>query len=121
MNVYEYKGIHYTVNELSEISGIAPATIRDRVRRGYPIEQAISMNPLDESVIMFTESSWYQDWIGMSTTYLYEIYWKWCVSHEYTPINIKGFTRQIMRLYPNLKTVPTRKKHKCMRIIRERE
>lgn len=120
MNVYEYKGIHYTVTELSEMSGVAPATIRDRLRRGYPIEQAITPNPLDESVIMFNEASWYKDWIGMSTSYLYEIYYKWCVSYGYTPINIKGFTRQIMRLYPNLKTVPTRKKHMCMRIIRER-
>ena len=120
MNVYEYKGKSYTVKQLSEISGVAPHTLRDRFRRGYDVEEAIKQQPINEGVKLFCEASWYQDWIGMSTSYLYKIYWNWCVSNGYTPIQIKGFTRQIMKMYPNLKTVPTRKKHECYRVIRER-
>lgn len=120
MNVYEYKGQSYTVNQLSEISGIAPHTLRDRFRRGYTVEQAIKPQPVNDSVREFCEASYYKDWIGMSTSYLYKIYWKWCVSEGYTPLQLKGFTRQIMSMYPNLKTVPTRKKTECCRIIRER-
>jgi len=120
MNTYEYKGQPVTVKELSEMSGIAPHTLRDRFRRGYTVEQAVKLTPIDESVQQFTEASWYQDWIGLSTSYLYEIYWKWSVSQGYTPIQLKGFTRQLMNIYPNLKTVPTRHKHGCNRVIRER-
>ena len=120
MNVYEYKGQSYTVNQLSEISGIAPHTLRDRFRRGYTVEEVIKQQPINNSVKLFCEASWYQDWIGMSTSYLYKIYWNWCVSNQHTPIQLKGFTRQIMSLYPNLKTVSTRKKTECCRIIRER-
>ena len=120
MNLYVYKEQSYTVNQLSEMSGIAPHTLRDRLRRGYSVEEAIKPKPTDDSIKQFCESSWYQDWIGMSTSYLYKIYWKWSVSNGYTPVHIKGFTRQIMSMYPNLKTVPTRKKHECFRIIRER-
>ena len=120
MNVYSYKDKVVTIKELSEISGIAPPTLRDRLRRGYSVEQAIRTQPLDDSVVEFSESSWYGDWIGMSTSYLHEIYFKWCISNGHTPINIKGFTRQIMQMHPNLKTVPTRRKHECHRVIRER-
>lgn len=120
MNTYEYKGRSCTVKELSELSGVSPPTIRDRLRRGYNVEQAIRVIPTNESVEHFCESSWYEDWIGMSTSYLYKIYWKWCISHEYTPLQAKAFTRQIMALYPNLKTVPTRKKDGCYRVIREK-
>ncbi len=120
MNVYEYKGEACTIKRLAEISGIAPATLRDRFRKGYSVEQAIKLVPTNESVQHFSESSWYQDWIGMSTTYLYKIYWKWCISEGYEPIKAKAFTKQIMGLYPNLKTVPTRKKDGCCRIIREK-
>ena len=120
MKIYDYKGHAYTVNELSEISGIEPHTIRDRIRRGYSIEEAIKESPIHESVREFCESSSYYDWLGMSTLYLHKIYWKWSVSHGYTPIQIQGFTRQVMKLYPHLKTVPTLKHGIHSRIIRER-
>lgn len=117
----EYKGLTYTVNELSEISGIPSATIRDRLRRGYSINDALSPQPIVDSVKKFCEGSWYEDWIGESTSYLYEIYWKWCIRNGYTPIQSKGFTRQVMKLYPNLKSVPTKDKDgKYSRIIRLR-
>ena len=41
MKFYEYEGQVYTINGLSELSGIQPATLRDRLRRGYSLEQAI--------------------------------------------------------------------------------
>lgn len=120
MKFYEYQDNVYTINELSEMSGIAPHTLRARLRQGYNIEEAIAITPTHESVREFAEASWYKDWIGMSTSYLYQIYWSWCIEHGYTPIQIQGFTRQIMKLYPNLKTVPTRKKTGCVRIIRHK-
>lgn len=121
MNRYMYKGREYTVNELAEMSGIAHATIRSRIRKGYTIEQAISLVPIDDSVREFCGTSWYKDWIGMSTQYLYKIYWNWCVSNEYLPAPLKAFTKQLMSLYPNLKVVPTKHKNgQCNRVIRER-
>lgn len=111
----------YSVNELSEQTGIAPHTIRARLRKGYTVEEALRDMPIQVSVSEFNHSSWWVDWIGMSTTYLYKIYWDWCVSHGYTPVSQTAFIRQILSMYPNLKTVPTRTKdNSCCRIIRER-
>ena len=118
--VYEYKGMIYTIDELALISGIEPATIRDRLRRGYSVEQAVQVTPIHDSVKGFCESSWYEDWIGTSTMSLHKIYWKWCISNGYTPLQQQGFTRQILKLYPQLKTVPTRYDTHCCRVIRER-
>lgn len=116
-----YKDKLYTIEELSFMSGIENATIRDRLRRGYSVEEAIQMSPIHESVREFCYSSLYEDWIGMSTKYLHEIYFKWCISNGYSPINQQLFTRHILKLYPHLKTVPTRLDDKsCCRIIRER-
>ena len=115
-----YRDSVHTVKELSEMSGIAEATIRDRLRRGYTAAEAVRAIPIADSVKEFCESSYYLDWIGMSTSYLHEIYWKWCIQNGYTPLQIKGFTRQVMKMYPNLKTVPTKKENGACRIIRER-
>jgi hypothetical protein len=120
MKVYEYNGQVLTIEELSNISGIEKPTLRERIRRGYTIEEAIQMSPIKDSIKQFCESSWYEDWIGMSTKYLHEIYFKWCISNGYEPTCQQGFTRQILKLYPQLKTVPTRKENYCCRIIRER-
>ena len=117
---YELNGKWYTPNELSEICGIPAHTIRDRLRRGYPVEEAVKVIATQNSVREFAESSWYEDWIGMSINDLHEIYWKWCVSHEYTPVSKQGFSRQLLGMYPMLKTVPTKKGDKCFRIIRLR-
>lgn len=53
-------------------------------------------------------------------SYLYEIFWKWCVSSGYTPISKQGFSRHIMQTYPMLKTVPTKQADGYARIIRLR-
>ena len=118
MKFYEYEGEMYTINGLSELSGVQPATLRDRLRRGYSIEQAVKSAPTNDSVVEFSAASYYMDWIGMPISYLYEIYWKWCIDNGYQPLKIQGFSRQLMGLYPNLKTVPTKKKDRCFRIIR---
>jgi hypothetical protein len=119
--MYHYNDRWYTIKELSDMSGIAATTIRTRLRRGYTLEQSLQHTLVDESVVMFNEASWYEDWIGMSTSYLHKIYWKWCVSNRYTPLSQISFTRQIMQMYPNLKTVPTKNKDGySSRIIRER-
>ena len=120
MKVYEYKGKIYNIEELSFMSGIEKATLRERLRCGYSVEEAMSLSPIKDSVKEFCESSWYEDWIGMSTKYLHEIYFKWCISNGHTPLGQQGFTRQILKLYPQLKTVPTRKETYCCRVIRER-
>lgn len=121
MNKYMYKGREVTINDLAEISGIAHATIRDRLRKGYSVEQAVMVVPIDESVSEFCKASWYEDWIGKSTTDVYNIYWKWCIDEEYNVTSLRPFTRQIMKLYPNLKVVPTKHRSgKCSRVIRER-
>lgn len=117
---YLYNDRLYSINELSNMSGINAATIRARLRSGYSVEQATQLIPTHDSVIEFSEASYYQDWIGVSTSYLYEIYWNWSVSNGYTPIQIQGFTRQLMKLYPNLKIVPLNTGNGYCRMIRER-
>lgn len=116
----KYRDSTYTINELSEISGIPVHTLRERLRRGYTPEEAVRPIPISDSVKEFCESSYWYDWIGMSTAYLHEIYWRWCIQHGYHPIHIKGFTRQLMKMYPNLKTVPTKTDSGSCRVIRER-
>lgn len=120
MAKYFYNNRWYTPDELSELSGIAAHTIRDRLRRGFAVEEAVKSVATQESVREFSEASYYPDWIGMPMSDLHEIYWKWCVSHGYTPIGVQGFSRQLLSMYPMLKTVPTKKGDKCLRIIRMR-
>lgn len=120
MAQYHLNGKWYTPNTLSEISGIPAHTIRDRLRRGYSVEEAVKPIATHDSIREFSESSWYEDWIGMSINDLHEIYWKWCVSNEHTPISKQGFSRQLFSMYPMLKIVPTKSGDKCSRIIRMR-
>ena len=115
-----YKDQIMTVNELSEISGIAPATIRDRLRRGFSVEEAVRESAVNDSVREFADASWWEDWIGHSTDYVYEIYFEWCFGNGYEPLQKQGFTRHIMSMYPNLKTVPSRRNGGCCRVVRER-
>ena len=118
---YEYNGKLVSIKELSDRSGIAAHTIRDRLRRGFTIDEAIKIKPTLESVKDFVDASYYQDWIGLSISAVYEIYWEWCTKNGYTDIIQKqGFSRQLMSYFPMLKVVPTRKGDKCYRIIRER-
>lgn len=120
MAKYELKGKWYTPNELSELCGIPAHTIRDRLRRGYTVEEAVKLFPIHDSVKAFSEASWWQDWIDMPINDLYEIYWKWCVSHQYTPLTKQGFSRHLISMHPMLKTIPTKRGIKCNRIIRLR-
>lgn len=108
MKRYELNGSWYSVNELSEMSGIAAHTLRDRIRRGYSIDQAIKPTAIMESVEKFSEASWWNDWIDQPTDSVYNIYWKWCISHEYPPASKQVFLRQLFQLYPMLKSVPMR-------------
>lgn len=118
---YELNGNWYTIKELSEISGIKCHTIRDRVRRGYSIEEAIKVAPTNEGVKEFCEASYWGDWVGMPISDLYGVYWKWCLSNGFTPLQIRGFSRQLFKMYPNLKTVPTAVQDgRYYRIIREK-
>ena len=117
---YEYRGKAYSIKELSEMSGLAEATIRYRLRKGYPVNEAVKIVATNESVKEFVEASYWEDWIGIPVSDLYKIYWKWCVSYQYTPLHIQGFSRQLFQMFPNLKTVPNRVDGKCLRVIRER-
>ena len=121
MGKCEYKGDWYTLNQLSEISGIHPATLRDRLRRGYSVEQAVKPVATNESVEQFADASYYLDWIGMSITDLHKIYWRWSIEHGYSPLQKQGFSRHLLKLCPQLKTVPNRINDKCQRVIRLRE
>ena len=118
---HEYKGKLYSINELSDISGIPAHTIRDRLRRGYSIEEAVKIMAIQDSVKAFCEASLWEDWIGMPINDLFNIYWSWSVSHGYTPLQIQGCSRQLMSIYPMLKTVPNRDGDKYYRVIRMRE
>ncbi len=120
MNKYAYRGRMMTINELSDMSGIRHHTLRDRLRRGYSVEQAVKPFPIHDSVEQFCEASHWKDWIGMSINELYEIYWKWCVAQEIPLTTKQGFSRHITDKYPTLKIVPTRRGDQFYRIIRMR-
>lgn len=117
---YELNGEWYTPNELAEMSGVMAHTIRDRLRRGFTVAEAIKPSALQESVREFGEASYYQDWIGMPMSELHKIYWRWSISNGYSPLSVQGFSRQIMSMYPMLKTVPMTSGDKSRRIIRLR-
>lgn len=118
---YNYRDGWYTIQELADMSGIAPPTIRDRLRRGYSLEQAISLSPVKESVLEFNNASYWNDWVGMSSSYLYEIYWKWCVSNGYQPESKQCLSRQLISMHPQLKIIPMRdNENHCNRYIRLR-
>ena len=120
MAKYEFKGHWYTPNELSEMSGIPAHTIRDRLRRGYSSEEAIKVTAIHDSVKEFCAASLWEDWIGMPMSDLFETYWRWSIQHGYSTLQVQGFSRQLLSMYPMLKTVPTKKGNKCQRIIRMR-
>ena len=120
MDRYALGELYYTPKELEEISGVKAHTIRDRLRRGYSVEEAIKVTATKDSVKEFCEASWWEDWIGMPMSDLYEIYWRWCISNGYTAAQKQGFSRQLMGMYPMLKTGPTRRGDKHYRIIRLR-
>ena len=117
---YYFNDSWHTVNELAEMSGIAPHTLRDRLRRGYSIEQAIRPVVVNESVERFCEASWWEDWIGMPISDLHKIYWKWCIAYGYIPLSTQPFSRHLMQLNPQLKTVPIKQLGKYHRVIRLR-
>ena len=110
MKQYELDGSLWTINELSECHGISPPTLRDRLRRGYTVEEAVKESPLNESVTEFCEASYWKDWIGMLISDLYSIYWKWCIGQGYTPLSNIAFSQQLFRIYPQLKTIPMKGK-----------
>lgn len=118
MKIYEYDNKIYTIKQLSELSGIAPATLRDRIRRGYSVEQAVKAAPTNDSVQAFCDASWWEDWIGMENSYLHKIYWNWSISNGYFPVPLKTFIKEIMTIYPQLQIVPSKKGNRYCRIIR---
>jgi len=120
MKWYSYNGKMMDINQLSELSGIAPHTIRDRLRRGYSIEEAVKQQPLLESVKEYCNSSWYEDWIGKSISEVYQDYWRWCDTNGFEPTNKQHFSRQIATIYPMLYTVANLRGNTYNRYIRLR-
>lgn len=120
MKKYLYNQELYSIKELSEMSGITEYTIRERLRRGYPIEECVQAIPTQESVKEFCEVSWWKDWIDTSIDELYTTYWKWCVKNDYSPLSKQGFSRQCLSRYPMLKVIPARYGDKYFRMIRLR-
>lgn len=121
MNRYELNGSLYTPNQLAELSGIPPHTIRDRLRRGYSVEEAIKLIPTHDSVKEFCNASHWEDWVGMTIDNLYNVYWQWSIRNGYSTLQKQGFSRQLFSMYPMLYTVPTKKAHKSVRYIRLRK
>ena len=42
MKLFEYNGVHYTAAELSELSGIKTAIIRQRINSGWTVKKAVT-------------------------------------------------------------------------------
>lgn len=108
MYKYAIDGRIYTIKDLSEKSGVTEANIRYRLAQGYTIEEAVKEKPIHESVKEFGNNSYWRDWLGVTVNDVYEIYWKWCLVHDFTPLNKINFGRQIQQLYP-IKTVANRR------------
>ena len=106
------------MKQLSEMSGIPPHTIRDRMRRGFTIGEAVKEIPVQESVKEFSEDSYYMDWVGMTVEEVHTNYWQYCLKFGYQPLQKQGFSRQLLSMYPMLKTVPTKCGDRYYRIIR---
>ena len=120
MKRYEYDGQFLTVKELSAISGIKPHTLRDRLRRGYPVYQAVQQIANNDSVEQFCNASFYEDWLGKSIADVHYEYWKWCVTNDYHPLGVQPFSRHLFQIYPILHSVPQKRGERNVRIIRMR-
>lgn len=119
MNIYNYKGVEYTIKELSEMSGIQPHTLRQRLRNGYDLVNALKQKPIHTSVEVFCEDSWYRDWESLTIDEVYQIYCNWCDKNDYNITPKQTFGKEIQMLYP-IYTVPTFNKGSYMRVIRLR-
>ena len=85
------------------------------------MEQTVRPIATNDSVEAFCEASHWEDWIGMSINELHTIYYKWCVSHGYTPISKQGFSRHMLSLNPWLKVIPIKRGGKSYRMIRRKQ
>lgn len=111
MKRFLYKGKLYNLRQLSEVSGIKYSTLAERIKRGYTVEEAVSWDlRVPTSVLEFDSGADYRDWHGVRMSDLYQSYWQWCLTNGHRPESNAHFSRNIRRLHPNIRVVPTRVK-----------
>ena len=66
--------------------------------------------PTITTVDDFIEASDWEDWIDKPTQEVYEIYWRWCIKEETTPVDKITFMKQILSECPDLKSSPMKGK-----------
>lgn len=115
MKRYYYRDNWYTVKEIASMTGVEYVRLLQRLYNGYSIEQAVTDNPLRESVLEFFQASHWEDWVDETSDAVYTIYWQWCVKHGHNPECKNVFMKSVRQCYPQLTTVPNRGK----RYIRE--
>ena len=116
---YWYKDERYSIQELSDISGVDVRLLRNRLAKGYSVEQSLQDNPIHDSILAFDSASYWEEWIGLSSKQLYEQYWKWCVNHDVKPVSHRLLMTQLLPKY-NLHIVPMTVGDKCNRYIRQK-
>lgn len=117
---YDYRGGKHTIEELSAMSGYSTKQLRNRLYRGFSIEQAMREVPMHDSVVAFDEASYWGDWIGMAIEDLYQIYWKWCVNNDWHPVTKRQLSSELLPRY-GLQTVSMATPDgKSQRYVRER-
>lgn len=101
---YLYKDDYYTLDELSEMSGFTVKQLRDRMYRGHTIEEAMEPIPIHTSVRLFNEASHWEDWVGMPSNDLYEMYFTWCQKNDLKPVTHRQLMTELLPIW-NLHTV----------------
>ena len=72
---------------------------------GESMKSRISI-PTATSVDDFIGASDWGDWINQPTQAIYEIYWRWCIKEEVSPVDKITFMKQVLAECPDLKSSP---------------
>lgn len=106
MKRYYYRDEWHTVKEIADMTGVDYKKLLQRLYNGYDVEQAVTENPLRESVMAFFHASHWEDWIDMTSDAVYTIYWQWCIRHDHNPESKNVFMKSLKKSYSRLTTVP---------------
>ena len=117
MKRYYYQGEMRTVKEIATIARMDYRLLINRLYMGYPVEEAVTDNPLRESVKGFFDASMWEDWVDKSTDEVYTVYWRWCIKESFDPESKLAFVKSMKNVYPWLTVKPSN----GVRFIREKE
>lgn len=107
MNRYEWQGKSCTVKEIAAETGVGYKLLLQRLGNGYSLDQAVTANPMQDSILHWLGGKSPHDFVDESTEDVYAEYWQWCVKHDFHPVGKSHLMKAIRKAYPDdLKIIP---------------